>query len=55
MWKTNDEEVISWREPDNFKWADESRRSIIIASEGEIMHVRRPNKPLSKDVWAWER
>lgn len=52
--ESNDEEVITWREPNNFKWADESKRSIVVASEGEVKHWRRPNKPLSKDVWAWK-
>ena len=52
--ETNDEEVITWREPKDFKWADESKRSIVVASEGEVKQWRRPNKPLSKDVWAWE-
>lgn len=50
-----DEEVITWREPNNGKWADESKRSIVVATEGELKQWRRPNKPLSKDVWAWER
>lgn len=52
--ETNDEEIITWREPNNFKWADESKRSIVVASEGEVKRWSRPNKPLSKDVWAWE-
>lgn len=52
--ETNDEEVITWQEPKDFKWADESKRSIVVASEGEVRQWRRPNKPLSKDVCAWE-
>ena len=51
---STDEEVITWREPNNFKWAEDSKSSIVVATEGELKQWRRPNKPLSKDVWAWE-
>lgn len=51
--ETSDEEILTWREPDNYKWADDSKRSIVIASEGDVRHWHRPNKPLAKDVWAW--
>lgn len=49
---STDEEVITWREPKNFKWAEGSQCSIVVDTEGELKQWRRPNKPLSKDVWA---
>lgn len=47
-----DEEVITWQEPNNFKWAEGSKSSIVVATEGELKQWRRPNKPLSQDIWA---
>jgi hypothetical protein len=52
--ESTDEEVITWREPKNFKWTDDSRNSITVDTEGELKEWRRPNKPLSRDIWVWE-
>lgn len=51
---STNEEVLTWKEPNNFKWAEGSTSSIVVAAEGEFKQWRRPNKPLSTDTWVLE-
>ena len=44
------EEVVSWREPDDFEFKDESLVLIDVARPGRHATLRRPNRPLSKDA-----
>ena len=44
------EEVVSWREPNDLKWSNNSRRELVIASEGIEKTIRRPNESLIKNV-----
>ena len=46
-----DEEILTWREPDDFRWVDKSERHVEIAKSGEYKTLRRPNRPLSTDIW----
>jgi hypothetical protein len=49
--ESSDEEVITWREPNDFRWTDSGERDIEIAKQGECKSWRRPNRPLSTDIW----
>ena len=44
------EEIVSWQEPRDLRWEDESARSVVTAREGKRKTVRRLNRPLSQDV-----
>ena len=46
------EEVVSWREPDDFEFKDNSLLLIDVAKPGRLVTLRRPNCPLSKDAAA---
>jgi hypothetical protein len=45
------DEVLLWVEPDDWKFADGERSNVEVASAGEHCELRRPNRPLSGDVW----
>jgi hypothetical protein len=46
----SNEEVLTWREPDDFRWTDNSERRIEVAKRGELKSWRRPNLPLANDI-----
>ncbi len=47
----SNEEVISWMEPDNYKFEDGGKK-ITVAEQGKSVVLRRPaDRPLSKDIW----
>lgn len=48
--RSSDEEIITWQEPITYRWADESKSEITIADEGEWKELRRPRRPLTRDV-----
>jgi hypothetical protein len=48
---SKDEEVVRWQEPDDFRWTDASERRIEVAKEGQQKSLRRPNVPLSTDIY----
>lgn len=49
-----DEEVLTWQEPPQYRWAGSSMTAIELAAEGKSKLWRRPNKPVARDVWEWE-
>jgi len=49
--EASNQEVVTWREPNDFRWTDGSERGIEIAKQGERKSLRRPNRPLSADVY----
>ena len=46
-----DEEVVTWREPDDFRSTNGNPGRIEIAKHGITKEWRRPNRPLSADIW----
>jgi hypothetical protein len=46
----SNEELVSWREPDDFRWTDGSERAIEVARAGIVKSLRRPNRALSADI-----
>jgi len=46
------EEVLSWREPDDYAWAEPDERTLTPAAQGKPKQLRRPNGPLSADALA---
>jgi hypothetical protein len=52
--ESRNEEVLTWREPDDYRWKDKSESHIEVARKGGVKSVRRPNTPLSTDIWPGE-
>jgi hypothetical protein len=48
--RTTNEEIISWVEPDDFRFKDTQNLRVEVAALGKPVTMRRPNKPLSLDV-----
>jgi hypothetical protein len=47
--KISGEEVVSWKEPDDFKWFNSKRNKIVVAAEGAEKTIRRANESLMKN------
>jgi hypothetical protein len=44
------DEIVSWREPDDFRFRDEERFDIEIATAGAVVSIRRRRGALSGDI-----
>lgn len=46
----SNEEIVSWREPDNYRWTQD-KRSIEVSELGSLKVIRRQKKELSSDIF----
>jgi hypothetical protein len=46
--RDNGEEIVSWKEPGDFKWSNSKKRELVVASAGEEKVIRRANESLLK-------
>ena len=48
---SGNEEVVSWREPDDFGWTNETEREIQVAKAGVVKSLSRRSVPLTSDIF----
>ena len=41
------QEVVAWREPDDYRFTDQRETRVVVAKSGELRKVIRPNEPLA--------
>ena len=50
--KGKGKEILTWLEPPTYRWKDEQKRRIVLASGGESRRLERDfPAPLNKDAW----